>query len=62
MSKAKQIPINDDDNDVRPHEEWEADVKHLANKVLKVVEGYVAEDAIAAMALVTKHILDQKHS
>jgi hypothetical protein len=45
----------------RPDDEWEQDVKALANKVMKVVAGYAASDAIAAMAVVTKHILDRQH-
>jgi hypothetical protein len=42
--------------DVTPRKEWEEDVASLAKKVLKVVTGYTAVDAIAAMAIATKRI------
>jgi hypothetical protein len=46
--------------DRRPKAEWDADVKQLANKILPVVVGYVATEAIAALALVIRHIADEQ--
>jgi hypothetical protein len=59
-SSARTVATEREDEGTRPHDEWEQDVKALANKVMKVVAGYAASDAIAAMAVATKHILDKR--
>jgi hypothetical protein len=46
----------DADDYIRPAKEWEQDVSELAKKIMKVVQGHVATDAIGAMAVVIKHI------
>jgi|EndMetStandDraft_8_1072994.scaffolds.fasta_scaffold1284927_2 Holliday junction resolvasome RuvABC endonuclease subunit len=43
----------------RPDKEWEKDVASLAKKVLKVVTGYTGADAVAAIAIVLKHIAEK---
>jgi hypothetical protein len=50
-----------DDDCIRPDKEWEQNVSALAKKIMKVVEGMAATDAIAAMAIVLKHIAKQTH-
>jgi len=45
-----------EDEDIRPPEEWEATITHLKKRIMKVVTGYAATDAIAAMADVLRHI------
>jgi hypothetical protein len=51
----------DTDDCTRPAKEWEQDTRRLAKKIMKVVEGYAATDAIGAMAVVLKHIASEAH-
>jgi hypothetical protein len=54
--------IHEDADDYgRPAEEWERDIRKLANRILKVVAGYAATDAIGAMAAVLTHIASKAH-
>jgi hypothetical protein len=54
MAKKSQRDLTDDLP--REQDEWEQDIAKLAQKILKVIEGYTAADAIGAMAIVLKHV------
>jgi hypothetical protein len=60
MKKTHQAML-DEEEDRRDPAEWDEDVKQLAQKIMKVIAGYAATDAIAAMAVVIKHVAEQAH-